>query len=280
MILTKAFKLSSLTVVFRCVLSDDFFHGQSKSQGENLQSLNAPWMPPAPTHPTQTWPPVWRHHSIASTQSLVWRASSLFEVLLWAFSWGPVTQVPLPPWALDLRKYVCSRFSGTTSYYGSQLCLEACAFNLSRASRLFTRHIFKSTWAKSQWDFFFLSSKPRLSNINMQLFLQMCDNMPQTCRAVFPRNATNAFCHDILGLRTAARQPGTCSGAEARARVRLWPAVFSKLKPWYFILGKSVLENGGIRQGKEQFSSLIMSPLMSFHNQLINTLTIKLNLSF
>lgn len=37
---------------------------------------------------------------------------------------------------------------------------------------------------------------------------------------------------------------------------------------------------GGIRQGKEQFSSLIMSPLMSFHNQLINTLTIKLNLSF
>lgn len=35
-----------------------------------------------------------------------------------------------------------------------------------------------------------------------------------------------------------------------------------------------------IRQGKEQFNSLIMSPLMSFHNQLINTFTIKLNLSF
>lgn len=166
-----------------------------------------PWMPPAPIHPTQTWPPVWRHHSITSTQSLVWRARSLFEVLLWAFSWGPVTQVPLPPWALDLRKYVCSRFSGTTSYYGSQLCLEACAFNLSRASRLFTRHIFKSTWAKSQWDFFFLSSKPGLSNINTQLFLQMCDNMPQTCRAVFPRNATNAlgFLPWYSGLKNSSK---------------------------------------------------------------------------
>lgn len=41
--------------------------------------------------------------------------------------------------------------------------------------------------------FFFLSNKAGLSNINTQLFLQMCDNMPQTYRALFPRNATNAL---------------------------------------------------------------------------------------
>lgn len=37
---------------------------------------------------------------------------------------------------------------------------------------------------------------------------------------------------------------------------------------------------GRINQGQEQLSSFIMSPLMSFHNQLINTLTIKSNVSF
>lgn len=41
-----------------------------------------------------------------------------------------------------------------------------------------------------------------------------------------------------------------------------------------------VQEKGRINQGKKPLSSLIMSLLMSFHNQLINTLTIKLNLSF
>lgn len=38
-------------------------------------------------------------------------------------------------------------------------------------------------------------------------------------------------------------------------------------------------KKGRIRQDKRQLS-LIMSLLMSFHNQLINTWTIKLNLSF
>lgn len=56
-----------------------------------------------------------------------------------------------------------------------------------------SQYTFSKAYGPKVNETFFLSNKTELSNINTQLFLQMCDNMPQTCRAVFPRNATNAL---------------------------------------------------------------------------------------
>lgn len=184
----------------------------------------------------------------------------------------PVTQLPLSSQALNLGDLhfilgICFAWKHMPSVPAG---LASCS-----------QHTISKAYGPKVNDSFFLSNKTGLSNINMQLFLQMCDNMPQTYRAVFPRNATNALgCLPwYSGLMKSSKAAwdqlkswSKSRGVPVRGVLQIKTLIFYTMEVSFGKLR--------IRQGKEQFNSLIMSPLMSFHNQLINTLTIKLNLSF
>lgn len=207
-------------------------------------------------------------------KSLTWRVCRFFEVLWWAALGDPVAQLPPSSQALNLGDLhlilgiLCFAWKHVPSVPAG---LASCS-----------QHTVSKAYGPKVNETFFLSNKTGLSNINMQLFLQMCDNMPQTYRAVFPRNATNAlgclpWYSGLMNSSKAAWDQPKSWSKSGGVPVR---GILLQIKSLILYTMEVSFGKLRIRQGKEQFNSLIMSPLMSFHNQLINTLTIKLNLSF
>lgn len=178
--------------------------------------------------PPKHQPSGWSHNAVAFVKSLIWRVCRFFEVLCWAAVGDPVAQLPLSSQALNLEDlhFILGIFCFAWKHMPSVPAgLVSCS-----------QHTVWKAYGPKANETFFLSNKIGLSNINMQLFLQMCDNMPQTYRAVFPRNATNALgCLPwYSGLMDSSKAAWDQLKAEEKVGVFLWEAFFSKLKPWYY----------------------------------------------
>lgn len=250
-----------------------FLKNRSISKGKS-QRDSAP-LSASCTHvtPPKHQPSGWSHNAVAYIKSLTQRVCRFFEVLCWAAVGDPVTQFPLSSQALNLgERHLILGISFAWKHVPSVPAgLASCS-----------QHTVSKAYGPKVNETSFLSNKTGLSNINMQLFLQMCDNMPQTYRAVFPRNATNVLgCLPwYSGLMNSSKAAWDQLKGWSRSRGFPVRGILLQIKTLIFYTVEVSLGKLRIRQGKEHFNSLIMSPLMSFHNQLINTLTIKLNLSF